>query len=546
MAQTPENYRVLARKYRPQTMTGLIGQELLVKTLTQAIEANRLPHAFVLHGIRGVGKTTTARILAKALNCQGVDGQGGPIANPCGVCSSCVSVTQDRHLDVIEMDAASRTGVDDIREVTESARYKAVNGRYKIFIIDEVHMLSKSAFNALLKTLEEPPPHVKFIFATTELKKIPETVLSRCMKFDLARIKPAVLFDYFKEICQKEQATIEDEALALLVRAADGSARDGLSLLDQAISLSQSQVTTQIVRDMLGVVDRGQLFSLLNGLMEGKITEVINQVRDLYTRGSEPSVLLHDLLDLVYWVTSIKIDASLLNDATWPESDRHEGADLANKLSMPILMRAWQVLTKGYEEVVRSPLPNQAVEMVLIRLAYLSDLPSAEDLLKLRSGGSSGNSELPSKAAASLNKVQPSPVPLSAAPVLPNSPQQSVPQSFQDVLKLVAQSREPLLYSHLMQDVYLVSFEVGKIVIRLADRAPLTVVAQLEKILHAQTSMAWHIETSKAEGGTTIVEQNRRQAQKLEQSALTHPLVQEMIAQFPGLSAKVERQQTVH
>lgn len=550
MSGTPQNYRVLARKYRPQTMSELVGQELLVKTLTQAIDANRLPHAFVLHGIRGVGKTTTARILAKALNCQGTDGSGGPTANPCGVCSSCIAVTEDRHLDVIEMDAASRTGVDDIREITESARYKAVNGRYKIFIIDEVHMLSRSAFNALLKTLEEPPPHVKFIFATTELKKIPETVLSRCMKFDLARINPTVLFDYFKKICSKEHVEVEDDALALLVRAADGSARDGLSLLDQAISLSRAKVTTDLVRDMLGVVDRGRMFLLLNLLMEGKIAEVLGEVRDLYARGSEPSVLLHDLLDLVYWVTSLKINTSLLSDVTWPESDRREGGELARKLSMPVLMRAWQVLSKGYEEVVRSPLPNQAVEMVLIRLAYLSDLPSAEDLLKLASGGGTSGGAAPTPRAAGSTMVgaaaSPVPIQTTSSSMAEQSLAQSIPGSFQDVLKLVAQSREPILYSSLMQDVHLVEFRVGKIILRLGDKAPATLPKQLQDLLSRRTGKPWLIDIVSEGGAATIIEQKRQQQQQMEQSALEHSVVQEMIAQFPGITAKVERQESIH
>lgn len=547
MSGTLQNYRVLARKYRPQTMSELVGQELLVKTLTQAIDANRLPHAFVLHGIRGVGKTTTARILAKALNCQGTDGNGGSTANPCGVCSSCVAVTEDRHLDVIEMDAASRTGVDDIREITESARYKAVNGRYKIFIIDEVHMLSRSAFNALLKTLEEPPPHVKFIFATTELKKIPETVLSRCMKFDLARIKPTVLFDYFKEICRKEHVEIEDDALALLIRAADGSARDGLSLLDQAISLSQARVTTDLVRDMLGIVDRGRMFLLLNLLMEGKIAEVLGEVRDLYARGSEPSVLLQDLLDLVYWVTSLKINTSLLSDVTWPESDRREGGELARKLSMPVLMRSWQVLSKGYEEVVRSPLPNQAVEMVLVRLAYLSDLPSAEDLLKLASGGTSGGTTPPPRVVTATMTGAPSvPIQVTNTSSVESPSIQLMPENFQDILKLVAQSREPLLYSNLMQDVHLVEFNVGKIILRLGEKAPVTLPKQLQDLLSQRTGKPWLVDIVSEGGAATIVEQKRQQQQQAEQSALEHPVIQEMIVQFPGIIARVEQQESIH
>jgi len=545
MTESAANYRVLARKYRPQTMSELVGQDLLVKTLTQAIDANRLPHAFVLHGIRGVGKTTTARILAKALNCQGADGQSGPTADPCGVCSSCLAITEDRHLDVIEMDAASRTGVDDIREITESARYKAVNGRYKIFIIDEVHMLSKSAFNALLKTLEEPPPHVKFIFATTELKKIPETVLSRCMKFDLARIPPQVLFDYFKIICAKESATIEDDALSLLVRAADGSARDGLSLLDQAISLAQGAVTTDLVKDMLGVVDRGRLFILLTLLMEGKIAEAIQEVRDLYARGSEATLLLQDLMDLVYWVTSLKINRSLLTDMTWPESDRREGGNLADKLSMSILMRAWQVLCKGYEEATRSPLPNQTVEMVLIRLAYLSDLPSAEDLLKLTSGGGSNGTIPTPRAAAAITEAQPK--------VMSAQPQRSASStsispitSFQDLLRVVAQAREPILYSHLMQDVHLVSFETGSLVIRLGSKAPSTLPSQIEEVLRRETGLAWTVSTLTEGGEDTMVNQNKKQRLDLEEAALNHPFIKEMMAQFPGLIAKVERQETIH
>jgi DNA polymerase III subunit gamma/tau len=552
MSESSQPYRVLARKYRPQTLSELVGQELLVKTLTQAIEANRLPHAFVLHGIRGVGKTTTARILAKALNCQGADGQGRPTATPCGVCQSCVAITEDRHLDVVEMDAASRTGVDDIREITDSARYKAVNGRYKIFIIDEVHMLSKSAFNALLKTLEEPPPHVKFIFATTELKKIPETVLSRCMKFDLARLNPTILFNYFKGICDKEGATIEDEALALLVRAADGSARDGLSLLDQAISLSQAQVTTAVVRDMLGVVDRGRLFALLHLLMDGKIAEVITEVRNWYARGRDPSMVLQDLLDLVYWVTSLKINASLLSDMTWPESDRREGGELARQVSMPVLMRAWQVLSKGYEEVSRSPLPNQAVEMVLIRLAYLSDLPSAEDLLKVVSGQSSGGAASPSLGAAggTPRGAPGSPVSASAQRPIP-PPEQGIepvsapiptpmPENFQDVLKLVAQSREPLLYSHLMQDAHLVSFKAGHLVLRLGTKAPPTLPSQLKSLLSQKTGQPWEVTVTEEGGAETLADQTRQSLQQLERSALDHPVVQEMKAHFPGITAKVD------
>lgn len=554
MSSSPEPYRVLARKYRPQTLSELVGQDLLVKTLTQAMAQNRLPHAFVLHGIRGVGKTTTARIIAKAVNClQNKSEKDGTLTSfdPCGTCSSCASIVEDRHLDVVEMDAASRTGVDDVRELIDSVKYKAVHGRYKIYIIDEVHMLSKSAFNALLKTLEEPPPHVKFIFATTELKKIPDTVLSRCMRFDLARITPPTLFDYFKKICHQEQVSVDDEALALLVRAADGSARDGLSLLDQAISLSQGHITAEIIRDMLGLIDRGRTFSLFILLMEGKIPETLEELRDVYNRGGDPAVIIQELLDLTYWIICLKTAPALKTDITWPESDRRQGTELAQRLSLPTLMRIWQVLSKGYEEVNRSPLPNQAAEMVLVRLAYLGQMPSAEDLYQL-------SQSLPAQEMGRPvpQMVSPVPVPLNhpiTAQAFQQTPETELKKkvltepsqnstelaTFQDLLSLVAKAREVALYSALMQDVHLVSFAPGRLEIRLNARTAKSLLKELQTFLSAQTNMPWEVVLSEQEGQKTLADQEKQQILLEEEQALAHPIVKELRNHFPQASVKI-------
>lgn len=523
-------YRVLARKYRPQTLEQLVGQEVLVKTLTQGIERGRLPQAFLFHGIRGVGKTTTARILAKALNCVGLDGQGGPTPNPCGGCSSCLAIAEDRHLDVVEMDAASHTGVDDVREVIEAARYKAVNGRYKIYIIDEVHMLSKSAFNALLKTLEEPPPHVKFIFATTELRKIPDTVLSRCMRFDLSRIDPKALLTHLQTIAHQEKITVEDDALTLIVRAGDGSARDSLSLFDQAIALSEGDVTTEIVRNMLGLVDRGQVFSLLQNLLSGQASQALNDLREIYQRGGDPLSVLLDLMDLVYWVTCLKTTPSLEKDITWPEQDRRQGMTLASQTPLPILMRAWQVLNKGYEEAVRSPMQGQAVEMILVRLGYLSDLPSAEDLLATVQGR---------PREVTVSPMQPVRVVESSESILPQS-EIKLPETFSDVLDLVIKAREPILHSHLVQDVHLVEYKPGHILMRLAEKSSPTIPQRLREILEQATKTSWIIDLSGESGGQTVVHQQKEVKRQLAEEARNHPLVDSMVGAFPGATVTIK------
>lgn len=377
-----EGYKVLARKYRPTKLSQVIGQDLLVETLKRGIEGGRLGHAFILTGIRGTGKTTTARIIARSLNCL-----EGPTPEPCGSCSSCAAIAQDRSMDVIEIDAASRTSVDDIREIIEASRYKAVASRYKIYIIDEVHMLSKSAFNALLKTLEEPPPHVKFIFATTEIHKVPATILSRCVRFDLKRIESPTLAAYFKTLCIQENVACEEEALALIAKAAEGSVRDGLSLLDQAITYGSAvqevpSLTALQVRQMLGLSDQGALLDLFQMMLAGDIVASLEKLRFFYQEGADPSRILEDLLDLTHWLHCLKINPSLAQDLTLTAEKRQKGVELAESLSIPSLTRVWQILLKGFEEIKRAPSPQKALEVIVIRLTHLAPCPPLHELIE--------------------------------------------------------------------------------------------------------------------------------------------------------------------
>jgi DNA polymerase III subunit gamma/tau len=395
-------YRVLARKYRPVTFDDLIGQDAMVRTLRNAFAIGRVAHAFMLTGVRGVGKTTTARIIARALNCIGPDGTGGPTADPCGVCANCVGILADRHPDVIEMDAASRTGVDDMREVIEATRFRPMQARTKVFVIDEVHMLSRNAFNALLKTLEEPPPHVKFVFATTEIRKVPITVLSRCQRFDLRRVRIAELADLFGRIAVKEHVTIEAAALDQIARSADGSVRDGLSMLDQAIARAEGSITVAGVIDMLGLADREAVFELMDAVMGGKPAAALSITDRAYERGADLGALLQDLLDLLHTVTRLKSIPGLRESQDLPETERTRGSELADRLSVPVLARAWQMLLKGIGEVETAPDRRAAAEMVLIRLCHVSDMPAPGDLVRrLSSAGNAAGpaASLPSGAA---------------------------------------------------------------------------------------------------------------------------------------------------
>ncbi|HYC14688.1 MAG TPA: DNA polymerase III subunit gamma/tau, partial [Stellaceae bacterium] len=486
MVKADGAYRVLARKYRPADFGELIGQEAMVRTLTNAIATGRIAHAFILTGVRGVGKTTTARILARALNCVGPDGKGGPTVNPCGQCEPCRAIAEDRHVDVLEMDAASRTGVDDIRELTDGVRYKPVAARYKIYIIDEVHMLSKAAFNALLKTLEEPPPDVKFIFATTEIHKVPVTVLSRCQRFSLRRVPVELLETHYAKILEAEKVSAEPAAIGLVARAADGSVRDGLSLLDQAIALSAGgAISEAAVRDMLGIADKGLMLDLLETVLRGDAAGALGQLAALYDGGADPVMVVQDLLDLVHFLMRLKLTPSAGEGDPAVEGERKRGLPLAEKLSVPVLTRAWQMLLKGLSETQTAPSPLQAAEMVLVRLAYVADLPAPADVVKALSGDgaaqaprspvgmSTGNAapSLPpagNGGAVSRRSISGDPGPagaprmaLAAEPLSTGPSLAPMPQSFAEVVELFDRKREAVLRSHLFANVHLVRFEPG-------------------------------------------------------------------------------------
>lgn len=534
-------YRVLARKYRPQDFSALIGQEALVQTLSNAIDANRLAHAFILTGVRGVGKTTTARIIAKALNCLSTD---GPTTQPCGTCDNCVAITNDRHPDVLEMDAASRTGVDDIREIIDSVRYRPTNARFKVYIIDEVHMLSKNAFNALLKTLEEPPSQVKFIFATTEIRKVPITVLSRCQRFDLRRVDVDVLTTHFQNICQQESWDMDDEAAKLIATAADGSVRDGLSILDQAGALGEGKITGADVQHMLGLADRQKVQSLFDALQTGNNAEALQIADNLYAYGADPIIILQDLLQLTHTAC--------------------RSAALENPEQLPALTRTWQILLKGLTEVNNAPQPHLAVEMIFIRLMHAAGLPSPGEIIQQlqknppasSANQSSGESAATAKrgtskpttspatsgvsptasgggasaAVATQTAAQPSPAPASdTQPEL-----LALPQTFTDAVELFKEKREAILHMHLMQHVHLVQYKVGRIEWRVLKDAPKDLAGKVGTLLTEWTGERWMISVSQEEGAPTLKRQEELAAQAAIEAAKQKPEIQSILMAFPG------------
>jgi DNA polymerase-3 subunit gamma/tau len=547
MSEPGGAYRVLARKYRPSTFAELIGQEAMVRTLTNAVATGRIAHAFILTGVRGVGKTTTARIIARALNCIGPDGKGGPTASPCGVCEPCRAIADDRFVDVMEMDAASRTGVDEIRELTDGVRYKPVAARFKIYIIDEVHMLSKAAFNALLKTLEEPPPDVKFIFATTEIHKVPVTVLSRCQRFSLRRVPQEMLAAHYAAIAAKEQIKAEAPAIALIARAADGSVRDGLSILDQAMALGGEAITEAMVRDMLGIADRGLVFDLLEAALKGDAGAALAQMTSLYEGGADPILVLQDLLELAHFLTRLKLAPNAGEGDPALEGDRARGAPLAQKLGIPALTRAWQLLLKGLEEAQAAPSPLQAAEMVLVRLAYVADLPSPADIVRALDGAPAAPSAAPSpvpranhstapvnngggtSAIGSLAMRDPAPA---AAPALPQ------PQSFLQVIELFEKNHEALLRAHLFAHVHVVRFETGLIELRPDEAAPRDLPNKLGSFLSQWTGQRWVVSVSGEPGDPTLKEQTEARTQSMKSEAAGDPLVCAVLDAFPG--ARIE------
>ena len=537
-------YQVLARKYRPQDFSALIGQEAMVRVLRNAFEKDRIHHAYVLTGVRGIGKTTTARIIAKGLNCIGADGQGGPTVEPCGECEHCTAIIESRHVDVIEMDAASNTGIDDVREVIEAAKYRPAMARYKVFIIDETHMLSKQAFNGLLKTLEEPPEHVKFLFATTEIRKMPVTVLSRCQRFDLRRIEPERLIEHLASICSFEGVEIEAEALALIARAAEGSVRDALSLLDQAIADGGKHAAS--VRTMLGLADRARVLDLFGMIMRGEAKEALEELRDQHRSGADPEATLRDLAETTHWLSTLKISPELVNDPALGADTAARGAEMAATLGMRVLARTWQMLLKALEELARSPSAVMAAEMTIIRLCAVSDLPTPEELVrKLSEEGAGGaGSPAPKPDAGSappqarLSVAASNAAPVAAPQAMPQavaSPSQDLshlPQSFTDVVSLISAKKDGELLYDVETGVRLISYTPGRIEFQPAAGARDDLAGRLLQALTSWTDHRWIVSVGDGEGGATVSEARSEQMQSLEQRVRKNPLVAAGLALF--------------
>ena len=533
--QKSTEYRVLARTYRPQTFSDLIGQDTLVKTLGNALKQGRLAHAFILTGVRGVGKTTTARIIAKGLNCIGTDGLSGPTINPCGVCSNCCSITDDRHVDVIEMDAASRTGIDDIREIIDGVRYKPVSGRYKIYIIDEVHMLSRNAFNALLKTLEEPPENVKFIFATTEIRKVPVTVLSRCQRFDLRRITQEDLIELFLSICQKEDITAENEPLRLIARAADGSARDGLSLLDQAMALVGGHITTESVQKMLGLSSQFELFEIFEELMGGQLPKALSRVAKLNELGADPLQIAQDLLAITHLVTKFKVAPEIVGRSV-TDLESEKSNDLASRLPMVQLGRCWQMLIKGISEIQQASSSLPALEMVLIRLAYLSDLAVGEAIAEEKKPDVKKKINEP-EFVESINPQ----IALANDGNFSEEIDGSVITSFEEIVDLFERKKEGLMHAKLVTNVRPVRMTPGRLEIMQTAEIDEKFVGQMGKLLSNWSGQDWVISTVQEEGQKTIQEQVMARDKDIKLEALRDPLVASVIEAFPGAEVTAVR-----
>jgi len=552
-------YRVLARKYRPQTFADLIGQEVLVRTLTNAFASGRIAHAFLLTGIRGIGKTTTARIIARGLNCIGPDGQGEATTTPCGVCPNCIAIAEDRHVDVIEMDAASNTGVDNMRDLIDSVRYAPTNARYKVYIIDEVHMLSKSAFNAILKTLEEPPPHVKFIFATTEIRKIPVTIISRCQRFDLKRVEMDELSNHLVDVAGRESITLPADCATLIAAAAEGSVRDSLSLLDQAIAMHTDAegnvaIAPDSVRDMLGLADKTQSFRLLSLIFTGKTDEALAAAQALHHQGADPAMLLSDLLDITHYLTRIVAAPVLAANLHYSPAEQALAKEMAAQLSVPALTRAWSILTKGADELRHSDHAPATLEMVLVRLGYASALPTPAELVRQVSGQSAAVTASPGmprrgeSGPVSIVTHQPSVAsrPLAtgdrplvtssaAAPKLEPHPLAEV-HSFLDVVQLFETKREAILSAALVNDMRLVKFEAGRIEVKPANHIGADVPARIARHLREWTGDTWHLILSpNAETAEpTLREQRTAAATRARDYAASHPKVQAVLEAFPG------------
>jgi DNA polymerase-3 subunit gamma/tau len=549
-------YRVLARKYRPSSFADLIGQDAVVRTVSNAFETGRIPQAWILTGVRGVGKTTTARILARALNYELPDGSvKGPTIDMPVLGVHCQAIMESRHMDVLEMDAASHTGVDDVRQINDSVRYAPASARYKVYIIDEVHMLSTAAFNAFLKTLEEPPEHAKFVFATTEIRKVPVTVLSRCQRFDLRRVEADVLMKHLANIAAKEGVAIEPEALGIIARAAEGSVRDSLSLLDQAIAHAAGEVRADAVRQMLGLADRTRVIDLFDSLMRGDIAGAFREFRDQYDTGADPIVVLSDLAEFVNFVTRVKIVPATADNVAYSETERLRARDFATKLSMRVLSRTWQMLLKGITETQGATRPAAAAEMVLVRIAYVADLPTPDEAIRMieQTGGASATIA-PSAAprGAPVSPVASMATSVARAPAAPRpeaaarpQPQMAAPEplsaspalritSFPQLVALAGEKRDLLTKSALEADMRLVRIEDGRLEVALEPNASRTMVTELSRKLELWTGRRWTVVLSNEAGQPTLREQNLVKKNERERAAEADPRVQEVLARFPG------------
>jgi len=579
---TQQPYRVLARKYRPKNFDDLIGQEPMVQTLSNAFRTGRIAQAYMLTGVRGVGKTTTARILARALNYsrEGVD---QPTIDLREEGEHCRAIIEGRHMDIIEMDAASNTGIDDMRDLIESAQYRPATARYKVYIIDEVHMLSKSAFNGLLKTLEEPPEHVKFIFATTEIRKVPVTVLSRCQRFDLRRIEAGILTDHLAKICEKEDVKAETDALAMVARAADGSVRDALSMLDQAIAHGSGDdavgITAETMRDMLGLSDRARIVDLFEFVMKGDITSALGELKSQYDTGAEPELVLTDLAEFIHLVTRLKYVPDTANDGSLTEIEKTRGKEFSEKLSVRILGRAWQLLLKGLSEVSTSERPLAAAEMVLVRMTHASSLPTPDELLKeMQEGGNNARTAplgaQPAMSGRPGDQVQPQALATAASP--PSQPvmgsgsasasgggnvlamKQTEPEatsqtaqkiheapneapantrtisSFDELIFLVEDKRDLALKTAIKRHVRLVSFSDGRMEMNLVENAPRDFLGNLGKRLEEWTGKRWVLSISAEQGQPTLAEHEAQENELRMDDAKADPAVEAIMSQFPG------------
>ena len=582
MSET-EGYQVLARKYRPQTFADLVGQEPMVRTLKNAFAADKIAQAFILTGIRGTGKTTTARIVAKGMNCIGPDGTGGSTTEPCGVCEHCVAIAEGTHMDVLEMDAASNTGIDDIRaQVIDSVAYAPASARYKVFIVDEVHMLSRAAFNALLKTLEEPPRHVKFLFATTEIRKVPVTVLSRCQRFDLRRIEPEDMIALMRRIAETEGGQIDDGALALITRASEGSARDATSLLDQALAqgAGSGPITAEEIRAMLGLADRGRILDLFDLVLKGDAAGALAELAAQYSDGADPLVVLRDLAEICHWVSVTKITPEAAEDPTISPDERARGKAMAEALPMRVLTRMWQMLLKALEEVAQAPNAMMAAEMALIRLTHVADLPPPADLIR----------QLQAQSAGSAQPTQPAPAPDpgsrgSASASAPSEARQAAPQehrpparpadpppsaprgtspgagslavaaaapetalarfpSFEAVLDLIRANRDVALLIEVESGVRLAGYRPGRITFEPAPGARPDLAQRLAQRLGLWTGARWAVSVVSEGGAPSVAEARDAERSALEEQARAHPLVQAVFAAFP--SARIAEIRSAH